>query len=155
MYLLGTIFSKNVQDEEESSDNDSLDENIMELFDSPDDEKFRKIETDIEMTERDGEEEQLFEQLKASIEDYDNIIEMLKKTKEGFSDNSNKFGDIIQRLKNLKNSKEELDGILDMADAEKLLTKAYKQINAYTRKNDEVNKVLPFEENSNVVILPL
>ncbi len=127
----------------------------MELFDSPDDEKFRKIETDIEMTERDGEEEQLFEQLKASIEDYDNIIEMLKKTKEGFSDNSNKFNDMIQRLKNLKNSEEELDGILDMADAEKLLTKAYKQINAYTRKNEDVNKVLPFEDNCNVVVLPL
>jgi hypothetical protein len=127
----------------------------MELFDSPDDEKFRNIETDIEMTERDSEEEVLFEQLKASIEDYDNIIEMLKKSKEGFSENSNVFNEIILKLKNLKNTDEELDNILELANKNKLTTNAFKQLNAYTRKNYELNKLLPWEENSNVVILPL
>ncbi len=127
----------------------------MDIFDSPDDEKFNKIENDIEMMERDSEEEALFDQLRASIEEYDNFIELLKKTKEGFNDNSNKFNDIIQKLKNLKNSEDELDQILNYADENKLLTNTYKQLNAYSRKPEEINRSKPFEENSNIILLPL
>jgi hypothetical protein len=141
--------------DDDSSDDDSMDEKIIDLFDAPNDEIFRKIETNIVMTERDSEEEVLFEHFKASIEDYDNIIEMLNKSKEGFSQNSNKFIDLIQKLKNLKNTDEEIDHILQLADENKLLTKTYKQLNAYTRKNEEINKTLPWDENNNIITLPL
>ena len=103
----------------------------------------------------DSEESILLEQLKLSIEDYDNINILLKKSKDGFIEKNNINNDIIQKLKNLKNTEEEFDNVISLADNNQLITNTYKQIDKYVRKKESLDKKLPFEKDSNLLILPL
>jgi hypothetical protein len=144
---------------DDSSSDDSIGDRIMEVFDTADPElenKYERIKHDLENIELTDEERVLYDQLINSEQDYENITDLLGKSKGEFTNHVAKYNDLVQRLRNLKNAEEELDGIMNEADEARVLTTMYKQVDKVLRGNalDTLNRNKPWRQE-NIILLPL
>ena len=143
---------------DDSSSDDSICDKIMEIFETPEDRdnKYERIKHDLENIELTDEERVLYEQLINAEQDYEDITGLLAKNKTEFNTSVAKYNDLVQRLRNLKNSEEELDTILKEADENGILTTTYKQVDKFLRPRDDnsIDRNKPWKQD-NIVLLPL
>jgi hypothetical protein len=107
-----------------------------------------------------GEEnkEYLIEHLKESLKDIQEHELILRGNKQFFEEHVAKYNELLQRLKVNKNLEQnDLTEILEQSEQMGILSNTYKQVDNFIREKETsyINSDLPWEMNSNIIILPL
>ena len=172
IYLLGTIFRMDISDKDciPNIQEDSEDENeINNIFidkennegddDMDQNERIERYISEINNKTKNGkfQNTQLVTQLNEAYKDLRNEENFLKNKKKIFKEEIKNYENIISTLKNQKNSENEeyYKNILKKAENMGIVTDTFKQIEQYKKDETQVNKEVPFDSNSNLLIIPL
>ena len=169
VYLLGTIFNMNTPNtdipspiEEDSEGEDEINsifidkENNEGDDDMDQDERIERLIGEINTKSKNGKikNTELVSQLNEAYKQLKSEENFISNKKKNFKDNMKTYENIISTLKNTKNVEKEeyFNTILEKANNLGVLSETYKQIE---KKDEEKNKELPFDANSNLLIIPL
>ena len=169
VYLLGTIFNMNTPNteipsaiEEDSEGEDEINsifidkENNEGDDDMDQDERIERLIGEINTKSKNGkiQNTELVSQLNEAYKQLKNEENFINNKKKIFKDNMKTYENIISTLKNTKNAEKEeyFNTILEKANNLGVVSDTYKQIE---KKDEEKNKELPFDANSNLLIIPL
>ena len=169
VYLLGTIFNMNTPNtdipstiEEDSEGEDEINsifidkENNEGDDDMDQDERIERLIGEINTKSKNGKikNTELVSQLNEAYKQLKSEENFISNKKKNFKDNMKTYENIISTLKNTKNVEKEeyFNTILEKANNLGVVSETYKQIE---KKDEEKNKELPFDANSNLLIIPL
>lgn len=169
VYLLGTIFNLNTPNldvpsaiEEDSEGEDEINSIFIDKDnndgddDMDQDERIERLIGEINTKSKNGKikNTELVSQLNEAYKQLKNEENFINNKKKTFKENMKTYENIISTLKNTKNVENEqyFNTILEKANTMGIVSETYKQIE---RKDEEKNKELPFDANSNVLIIPL
>lgn len=172
IYLLGTIFRMDISDKDytQNIQEDSEDENeINNIFidkenndrddDMDQDERIERYISEINNKAKNGKikNTQIVTQLNDTYKELKNEEIFLKNKKQMFKEGIKNYENVISTLKNSKNSENEehYKNILKKAENMGIVTDTFKQIEQYKKDETQVNKEVPFDSNSNLLIIPL
>ena len=169
VYLLGTIFNMNTPNtdipstiEEDSEGEDEINsifidkENNEGDDDMDQDERIERLIGEINTKSKNGKikNTELVSQLNEAYKQLNSEENFISNKKKNFKDNMKTYENIISTLKNTKNVEKEeyFNTILEKANNLGVVSETYKQIE---KKDEEKNNELPFDANSNLLIIPL
>lgn len=169
VYLLGTIFNMNTPNtdipstiEEDSEGEDEINsifidkENNEGDDDMDQDERIERLIGEINTKSKNGKikNTELVSQLNEAYKQLKSEENFISNKKKNFKDNMKTYENIISTLKNTKNVEKEeyFNTILEKANNLGVVSETYKQIE---KKDEEKNNELPFDANSNLLIIPL
>jgi hypothetical protein len=162
VYLLGSIFSNKLSDQESEEESNSLeldkeDQEYMSLFQDEKEISHRIKKLHQDNTSADEKTKVLLTQMDLTYKDLKDHENLLDNNKNTFKENKSKFNDFYQKLRGLKSSESDnyFKDMLKQADEIGVLSETFKQYDNYIRGRHKYNCELPFDPSNNIVIMPL
>ena len=153
---LNNIKNNNNNLSEENEEEDTLNE-VIDFFDKNDnedmnqDEKMDRLLRDIKKKDEknNGINQKLIEQLNSAYESYKDTKDLLIKKENKFKEHNREFENLMSKMKGYKGFYDEkfFNEIIEKSKSLGLITETFKQLEAYEKNPDNLNKDSPFNGN--------